>query len=481
MEYSKIGATGQSAPAEDPVIMENSQKARVAIVGRPNVGKSALFNRLAGRRISIVHDEPGITRDRIAADCKQGEITFEVTDTGGIGAALDDAFAEQIRTEADIAMASSDLILFVVDGREDLTPIDNDLAQHLYRSKAPVILVVNKIDDPKVDNDAAVFSALGFDNAISVSAAHGRNFDLLVKAIDGQLDTLGFTPIKADPDAKNDPVKVAIVGRPNVGKSSLINAILKDERTIVSEIAGTTRDSVDVPYTRGDDPYLLIDTAGMRRRTRRDSSVEVFSAMRAERSIRRADICLLTIDCAKGVVAQDRRIARMIMEAEKPCIIVLNKFDLYHPDAKFRDRLEILEEEMREDLFFLDYAPLLAVSALKNEFLNQIFKSIRRIKKTASSPIGTGTLNRLLKKAIDSAPPPRKRGKRLKLLYCTQKRSDHPSLIPSQEYLLFVNYANLLTHTYERYLEKQIRKEQPMIGLPLIFKMKSRTVKPRKK
>ncbi|NOY00227.1 MAG: ribosome biogenesis GTPase Der [Verrucomicrobia bacterium] len=463
--------------------MANSQKARVAIVGRPNVGKSALFNRLAGRRISIVHDEPGITRDRIAADCKTGEITFEITDTGGIGAALDDAFADQIRTEADIAMESSDLILFVVDGREDLTPIDSELAQILHRSKAPVILIVNKIDDPKVDNDAAVFSALGFDSPISVSAAHGRNFDLLVKAIDDQLGTLGFTPIKTDPEAKaeQEPIKVAIVGRPNVGKSSLINAILKDERTIVSDIAGTTRDSVDVPYTRGDDPYLLIDTAGMRRRTRRDSSVEVFSAMRAERSIRRADICLLTIDCAKGVVAQDRRIARMIMEAEKPCIIVLNKFDLYHPDAKFRDRLEILEEEMREDLFFLNYAPLLAVSALKNEFLNQIFKSIRRIKKTANDPIGTGTLNRLLRQAIDSAPPPRKRGKRLKLLYCTQKRSDNPSLIPSQEYLLFVNYANILTHTYERYLEKQIRKEQPMIGLPLIFKMKSRTVKLRKK
>ncbi len=463
--------------------MENSQKARVAIVGRPNVGKSALFNRLAGRRISIVHDEPGVTRDRIATDCKQGKITFEVTDTGGIGAALDDAFSNQIRTEADIAIESSDLILFVVDGREDLTPIDHDLAQHLHRASTPVILVVNKIDDSKVDNDAAVFSALGFDNSLSVSAAHGRNFSLLTESIDEQLDTLGFTPIKADPDtkAKIEPVKVAIVGRPNVGKSSLINAILKDERTIVSDIAGTTRDAIDVPYTRGDDPYLLIDTAGMRRRTRRDSSVEVFSAMRAERSIRRADICLLTIDCAKGVVAQDRRIARMIMEAEKPCIIVLNKFDLYHPDGKFRDRLENLEEEIRQDLFFLDYAPLLAVSALQGEFLNQIFKSIRRIKKTADKPIGTGNLNRLLREAIGASPPPRKGGKRLKLLYCTQRRHDHPTLIPSPEYLLFVNYANLLTRTYERYLEKKIRAEVPMIGLPLIFKMKSRTVKTKKK
>ena len=274
---------------------------------------------------------------------------------------------------------------------------------------------------------------------------------------------------------------MAVVGRPNVGKSSLINAILKDERTIVSEIAGTTRDSVDVPYTRGDDPYLLIDTAGMRRRTRRDSSVEVFSAMRAERSVRRADICLLTIDCTKGVVSQDRRIARMIMEAEKPCIIVLNKFDLYHPDAKFRDRLEILVDEIREELFFLDYAPMIAVSALKSEFLNQIFKSIRRIKKTASRPISTGTLNRLLRQAIESNPPPRRRGKRLKLLYCTQKRYDQPGLIPSPEYLLFVNYANLLTRTYERYLEKQIRNEQAMVGLPLIFKIKSRKVKKSRK
>ncbi len=430
-----------------------------------------------------MHDEPGITRDRIAAECKQGDITFEVTDTGGIGAFLDDAFSAQIRTEADIAMESSDLILFVVDGREDLTPIDHDLAQHLHRSNTPVLLVVNKIDDVKVDNDAAVFSALGFDQAISVSAAHGRHFDQLIQAVDQHLGTLGFSPItaEAEDEKKEDPVKVAIVGRPNVGKSSLINAILKDERTIVSDVAGTTRDAIDVPYTRGDDPYLLIDTAGMRRKTRRDSSVEVFSAMRAERSIRRADICLLTIDCAKGVVAQDRRIARMIMEAEKPCIIVLNKFDLYHPEGKFRDRIENLEESIRQDLFFLDYAPLIAVSALEGEFLNQIFKSIRRIKKTASKPIGTGNLNRLLREAIEATPPPRKGGKRLKLLYCTQRRHDQPMLIPSPEYILFVNYANLLTRTYERYLEKKIRAEIPLIGLPLIFKMKSRTVKPKKK
>lgn len=455
----------------------------MAIVGRPNVGKSALFNRLAGRRISIVHDEPGITRDRLAADCKLGDITFEVTDTGGIGAFLDDVFSEQIRTEADIAMESSDLILFVVDGREDLTPIDHELAQHLHRSSSPVILVVNKIDDPKVDNDAAVFSALGFGGALSVSAAHGRNFDQLSQSIDQQLIAQGFAPLQVDPDApvKIAPVKVAIVGRPNVGKSSLINAILKDERTIVSDVAGTTRDAIDVPYTRGTDPYLLIDTAGMRRKTRRDSSVEVFSAMRAERSIRRADICLLTIDCAKGVVAQDRRIARMIMEAEKPCIIVLNKFDLYHPDGKFRDRIENLEEAIRQDLYFLHYAPLIAVSALQGEFLNQIFKSIRRIKKTAAKPIGTGALNRLLREAIDATPPPSKGGKRLKLLYCTQRRHDQPSLIPSPEYILFVNYANLLTRTYERYLEKKIRADVPMTGLPLTFKMKSRAVKPKKK
>jgi len=468
---------------ENSVILKASQKAHVAIVGRPNVGKSALFNRLAGRRISIVHDEPGITRDRIDSECKLGKIAFHITDTGGIGADLGDAFSEQIRIEADIAIELSNLILFVVDGREDMTPIDQELAQYLHRSKAPVILVVNKIDDPKVDNDAAVFSALGFENAISVSAAHGRHFDLLTDSIDEQLESLGFAPIEIDPDSKAEdgPVKVAIVGRPNVGKSSLINAILKDERTIVSDIPGTTRDSIDVPYTKDNDPYLLIDTAGMRRKTRRDSSVEVFSAMRAERSIRRADICLLTIDCAKGVVAQDRRIARMIMEAEKPCIILLNKFDLYHPDAKFRDRLEILEDDIREDLFFLDYAPLIAVSALKGEFLNQIFKSIRRIKKTAASPIGTGALNRMLRQALDTNPPPNKKGKRLKLLYCTQKRHDHPTLIPSPEYILFVNYANLLTRTYERYLEKQIRKEQPMVGLPLLFNMKSRTVRPKKK
>lgn len=467
----------------EPILVDTSQKAHVAIVGQPNVGKSALFNRLAGRRISIVHDEPGVTRDRIAVDCTPGTITFEITDTGGIGAALDDVFSNQIQAEADIAIESSDLILFVVDGREDLTPVDHELAQVLHRSDSQVILVVNKIDDPKVDDNAAVFSALGFGNSIAVSAAHGRHFDQLAKSIDSHLESMGFAPFEANPDtAQQDPaIKVAIVGRPNVGKSSLVNAILKDERTIVSDVAGTTRDSVDIPYTRGNDPYLLIDTAGMRRRTRRDTSVEAFSAMRAERSIRRADICLLVVDSSKGAVAQDRRIARMILEAQKPCIILLNKFDLYHPDAKFRDRLEILEDDIREDLFFLDFAPMIAVSALKGEFLNQIFKSIRRIKKTSSAPIGTGALNRLLRQAIESNPPPRRNGKRLKLLYCTQKRHDSPTPIPSPEYLLFVNSAKLLSQTYERYLEKQIREKHPLIGLPLVFKMKSREVKKARK
>lgn len=451
-------------------------KPRVAIVGRPNVGKSAIFNRLAGRRIAIVHDQPGVTRDRIAADCARGKIPFELTDTGGIGANLDDGFADQVRAEVDIAIETTDLILFTVDAREGLTSIDRELAQALRQSDKPVLLLVNKIDTARNENDAAEFSALGFDSLLAISAEHGRNFGELQAEIENRLGELGFSANRSDRvEPAAQPCSIAIVGRPNVGKSSLINAILNDERTIVSEVAGTTRDAVDVPYTRDGKNYVLIDTAGLRRRVRMDSSVEVFSAMRSERSIRRADICLLVVDASTGVVAQDRRIARTILDAHKPCIVLLNKFDLYHPEAPFHDRIEQFRDDMGEDLFFLDYAPQMAVSAKERQYIGKAFKAIESVRETAADPISTGVLNRLLGSAIERNPPPMKKGKRLKLLYATQKRVDRPQVIPVPEYLLFVNYANLLTRTYERFLEGQIRKVFPLEGLPFLFTVKSRT------
>ncbi|MCB1232781.1 MAG: ribosome biogenesis GTPase Der [Verrucomicrobiae bacterium] len=453
---------------------------RVAIVGRPNVGKSAIFNRLVGRPIAIVHDQPGVTRDRIAAECRRrGRPAYELTDTGGIGATLDDGFAAQVRAEADIAIDTADVILFAVDARDGITTIDEDLAQVLRRSDRPVLLIANKIDTARSDPHAAEFSSFGFGDPIPLSAAHGRNFDLLEERLDAALKPLGG-PIgdesrDNDPDElRGGPCRIAIVGRPNVGKSSLVNAILNDERTIVSEVAGTTRDAVDIPYSRNDRDYVLIDTAGLRRRQQMDTSVEVFSAMRTERSIRRADICLLVIDASSGVVSGDRRIARTVLDANKPCIILLNKFDLYHPDAPYRDRIEQFREETGDDLFFLPYAPRVAVSAKDRQHLGKIFKSIEAVRLGAQNPIPTGILNRLLREAIERNPPPMKGGKRLKLLYATQKREDRPQAIPVPEYLLFVNYANLLTRTYERFLEAQIRESYPMTGLPFVFNVKSR-------
>ncbi|MDB4662037.1 ribosome biogenesis GTPase Der [Verrucomicrobiales bacterium] len=476
---------------------------RVAIVGRPNVGKSAIFNRLAKRRISIVHDEPGVTRDRISAECWIGRrgtgAPFELMDTGGIGATLDDGFAKQVRAEADIAIETADLILFAVDAREGIHPIDQDLAEVLRRGKADVILIANKVDTHKTEADAAEFVELGFYNQINISAAHGRNFSELEAAIEevltkkqglinesilsdreneeeGEIDEASGDAIEgtAGSDA---PIKVAIVGRPNVGKSSLINALLKDERSIVSDIAGTTRDAVDVPYERNGKKYIMIDTAGIRKRGKRDTSVEVFSVMRSERSIERADICLLVIDASSGVVTQDRRIVKMVLDSNKPCIILLNKFDLYFPDGNFADRIENFREDIGEDLFFLNYAPRLAISAKNRQYLGKIFQKIEDVVEASQNPIPTSALNKLMGFSIEKNQPPAKRGKRLKLLYATQRREDRPGLVPVPEYILFVNYGNLLTRTYERYLENQIRETYPMEGLPFVFTVRSREVK----
>lgn len=455
--------------------MPRKRLPKVAIVGRPNVGKSALFNRLAGRRIAIVHDQPGVTRDRIATECRKAKFPYELTDTGGIGAVLDDGFAVQVRAEADIAIESAELILFVVDARDGVHPIDEELAKQLRQRGSDVLLVANKVDTVKNESDSAEFTRLGFEDQISVSAAHGRNFDQLESAIANHLSRLDLHYHGDDERSSVAPVKIAIVGRPNVGKSSLINAILNDERSIVSDVAGTTRDAVDVPYRRNGQDFTLIDTAGIRRRMKRDTSVEVFSVMRSEKSIERADLCLLVIDASSGVVSQDRRIAKMVLEANRPCIVLLNKFDLYHPDAHFQDRIEQFREELGDDLFFLPYAPKVAISAKHRQYLTKIFDAIDNVIASSADPIPTAVLNRLLQTAIERNPPPVRLNRRLKLLYATQKREDRPRPVPVPEYMLFVNHSNLLTRTYERFLENQIRKEYPMEGLPFVFRVKSRT------
>lgn len=453
------------------------QPGLVALVGRPNVGKSALFNRLAGRRIAIVHDQPGVTRDRITARCNRTSPPCTVMDTGGIGANLEDEFAAQVRAEADIALATAGLVLFLVDGAEGLQPVDRELAAMLRRSKAEVVLVVNKVDEAAHLDRASEFAELGFAQVVATSAEHGRGIPELVALIDTHLDQAG---VEIDPaDAAGGAgaertVKLALAGRPNAGKSSLVNALLGDERTIVSPVSGTTRDSVDIPWQYGDQHYVLIDTAGIRRRSKMDEAVEVFSSMRSQRAIERADIVALVIDCAAGVTAQDRRVARMILDANRPCVIVANKFDLFHPGASRSARLEEIKEEIRRELFFLDYAPVLACSALEKDDTRRLHGLLDKVRVAAQKSIGTGQLNRLLQQAMTTNPPPLVKGRRFKLYYATVVPDDRHPAVPLPRFLLFVNEPALLLDSYQRFLENTLRQQIEALGLPLKLIVKAR-------
>jgi GTPase len=456
---------------------ENGESAgTVAIVGRPNVGKSALFNRLVGRNIAIVHDQPGITRDRLAALSSRGRRPFTVWDTGGIGGAGETELTTQVRTAADAAMRESTVILFVVDAQAGLNPIDQELARVLRKSKRPVVLVVNKMDHEKHDDLDTDFAQLGFDTSIGISAAHGRGISDLLATVDRLLPDSPIENRERDiENAPAAPLSLAIVGRPNAGKSSLINSILRDARTIVSELPGTTRDAVDILYERGGEKFLLIDTAGMRARSKHSTSVEVFSVMRAERTVRRADLCVLVIDLTSGVTSQDKRIAGLIQEAEKPCIVVLNKWDLMKPRRGEKKAMDEAITDVRERLFFLDYAPVLVASALTGENVEKLFRLIKTVRDAAQVRIGTGVLNRMLRAALEEAPPPMIGTRRLKLFYASQARDENEDAISAIKFLLFVNQPKLLSDSYGRYLERRIRAMAPFPGLPVLFSCRARS------
>ena len=449
----------------------------VAIVGRPNVGKSALFNRLAGRKIAIVHDQPGVTRDRISAPSAATQVACTLIDTGGIGGHIDDGFDEQVTIEADIAMQTADLILFVVDAHDGLTAVDQALAQKLRKAKPPVLLVINKVDDDKHENSHSDFTRLGLGNSVFVSAEHGRNFGVLCDEIDTVI-----APLVAETEAEAEVaekigIKLAIVGRPNAGKSSLVNAILKDERTIVSGIAGTTRDAVDLPYSFEGENFTLIDTAGLRPRAKRDNSVEVFSAMRTEKAVRRSDLCVLVIDLSEGITSMDRKIAQLIMEEKKPCLIVLNKFDLYKPGEDRKRRIEEASALVRSELFFLHYAPFVICSAKTGGSVDYVLKESLKIRKGAQKIPGTGQLNRILQGAFEKTPPPidGKLRKRLKLYYATAAADEKYSVIPVPTIVLFVNDKRLAAASYEAYLVNQYRAAHPAPGIPVILSIRSRS------
>ncbi|MDP9100361.1 MAG: ribosome biogenesis GTPase Der [Verrucomicrobiota bacterium] len=444
----------------------------VAIVGRPNVGKSALFNRLVGRNIAIVHDQPGITRDRLAALSSRGRRPFTVWDTGGIGGAGETELTTQVRGAADSAMRESDVILFIVDAQAGLNPIDQELAKLLRKSKRPVVLVVNKIDHEKHEDLDADFARLGFDNSIPISAAHGRGISDLLETVDALLPQSAIE----NPNSKieNAPTSVAIVGRPNAGKSSLINSILRDARTIVSELPGTTRDAVDILYERNGERFLLIDTAGMRQRSKHSTSVEVFSVMRAERTIRRSDLCVLVIDLTSGVTSQDKKIAGLIQESEKPCLVVLNKWDLVKPARGGQKAIERAITDVRERLFFLEYAPVLVASALTGENVDELFRLIRTVRRAAQVRIGTGVLNRMLRAALEENPPPMIGTRRLKLFYAAQTHGEDENTLAAR-FVLFVNQPGLLSDSYGRYLERRIRTISPFSGLPVLLSCRARS------
>ncbi len=463
----------------------------VAIVGRPNVGKSALFNRLAGKNISIVHDMPGVTRDRIVAECRRASEVFEIMDTGGIGANTSDVLTDQVQTEAAIALDVADLLLFVVDVMDGITPIDLSLAAMLRKTSKPVILVCNKADSPKRSTHVAEFTRLGFKDMVEASAAHGLGTEKLVAMISEKLELREKREVlsaqssdgearKTEIEQLNTPLlKLAIVGRPNAGKSSLVNTILGQQRAIVSEMPGTTRDSLDVRCKVRGKEYMLIDTAGIRRQAKVDGAVEIFSIDQAINSIKRADICMLVIDCAEGAKMQDRKIAQIILEERKPCILVMNKFDLYHPSATRTARLEELEEKMRPEFFFLHYAPMVAVSAKKAQHLDSLFKTVERVKDGARQRIGTGVLNRLLSRSIEAAPSVGNSRTGFKLLYATQVNNAEDTPVPTPHFVLFANRAEKLPDSYIRYLEHKIRDQWPAEGLPIRMSVRGKEAKPK--
>jgi GTP-binding protein len=452
----------------------------VAIVGRPNVGKSELFNRLVGRKIAIVHDQPGVTRDRISAICTRGARPFLLWDTGGVGGAGESELSAQVRHAVEKAIHDSDLLLFLVDAKDGFSPLDQELARMLRKSQKPVVLVINKIDTEKHENLAIDFATMGFSESVSISAAHGRGISELIHTIDQLLPSF---PVASEikPQTSNlKPLAIAIIGRPNVGKSSLINSVVRSERAIVSELPGTTRDAVDISYQRDGQEFLFIDTAGIRRRGKHSSSVEVFSVMRAERSIRRADLCVLIVDLTIGVTAQDKRIAGLIQKARKAALVVLNKWDLIKPRPNEKKMMAQLIDETRASLFFLDYAPVLAASALTGEKIDKLFVFIEKIRRAAHERIGTGILNRLLRSALAANPPPMISGRRLKLFYAAQASGNLEAVLEPPEFALFVNEPRLLSETYRRYLEARIRKAQPYPGLPIILTCRPRQEKRRK-
>lgn len=431
----------------------------VGIIGRPNVGKSTLFNKLVGKRLSITEDNPGVTRDRLYSEVEWQNNSFVIIDTGGLE--LDDSgnFSKAIEYQADIAIESADLILFVVDGREGLTALDEEIANKLRKSGRDIILVINKVDTK--DNPMTVydFYTLGFENVQIISAEQSFGLGDLLDEITQKY------PYNKEKDEDNDKLNVAIIGKPNVGKSSFINSLLKQERVIVSNIPGTTRDSIDSEYIRNGKKYNLIDTAGLRRQRSVDTRVEKYSIVRTYNAVDRSDICLFFIDATQGLTEQDSKIIGYAHDNNKASIIVVNKWDLVEKDTY---TMKNFETEIRNGLTFTLYAPIVFISVKTGLRIEKLFNVIDQVDENYSFRIRTGVLNSLLRDAMLVNPPPTKKGKRLKIFYMSQVTTRPP------KFLIYVNDKELLHFSYVRFIENKIRENFNFEGVPIIFEARNR-------
>ncbi len=421
----------------------------IAIVGRPNVGKSTFFNKVAGRKISITEDKPGVTRDRLYADAEWRGKAFSMVDTGGIELRSDDIMWKEIKKQAEVAIDTAQVIMLFVDGREGLTSSDYDVADMLRRSKKPVILVVNKIDEYS-EEKVFEFYSLGLGEPYPISAEHGTGIgDLLDEAVSWfeKVDT-----------TEDESIKIAVVGKPNAGKSSLVNRLLGFERSIVTDIAGTTRDAIDSKFTFNGTDYTIIDTAGIRKKSKVEDDIEYYSVMRAFDAVRRADVCLLVVDSMDGLTEQDTKIIGYVHEQGKPSVIVMNKWDLVEKDT---NTINKFEDKLKEDLKFMSYFKSVYISAKTGQRVEKILSIVGEVYGHSRHRVATGTLNDVISDAVRSNEPPSYNGKRLKVYYASQVAVAPPTIV------LFVNNSNLLHFSYERYLENVLRKSFDFSGTPI--------------
>ncbi len=432
----------------------------VAIVGRPNVGKSTLFNKLIGKRLSIVDDTPGVTRDRIYGDCEWLNHSFLLVDTGGIEPYSDDIILSQMRRQAQLAIDSADVIIFVTDMRTGMTAADQEVAAMLQKSSKPVVLCVNKCDSVgQPPMEFYEFYNLGLGDPVSVSAAHGHGTGDLLDEV------LKRLPLHDYEEAEEDIISVAVIGKPNVGKSSLINRIAGEERSIVSDIAGTTRDAIDTLVTREGQKFLFTDTAGLRRKSRVDDAIEHYSVIRAKMAVDRSDVCVIMIDAVEGFTEQDSKVAGIALEGGKACIIAVNKWDAVE---KTGTTMDAYRKKLMVDFSFMTYAPMLFISAKTGQRLDRLFELIKYVHTQNTMRISTGMLNDLLTDATARVQPPTDKGKRLKIYYMTQASTKPPTFV------CFCNKADLFHYSYQRYLENQIRATFGMEGTPIRFIIRER-------